>query len=225
MVPHNPRNADIHSATTVLVCRGMTALTRMVAEHDPDGLTVLSPNPMVSAPRTWFPLIELCWDACFAGAAADHLTRDLPQHLRLVTPEATTLLAGALHAAALVNWPVVTLTHLLDAGAVATIVELLAGADEEEFALDVAAAAGDTAPDRHHVVQAAALAAHQLLHGETMVTPPHPMSRPVTALLADATPATIIVHDDGWALAGLVIARLRYLAQTDPIITVSEVAA
>ena len=49
---------------------------------------------------------------------------------------------AALHAASLVNWPIVTLTHLLDAGAVPTIVELLAGAGENDALLRADALAG-----------------------------------------------------------------------------------
>lgn len=227
MAPHNSHRRPVASrpATTILVCRSRAALARVAATDQSRPVVVLSADPSISGPRTWFPLIESCWEESIACVAADYLTRDLPGYLRLATPEAATLLAGALHAASLVNWPVVTLAHLLDAGAVSTIVELLVGADEEDFGLDVAAAAGPAAPDRHHITHAAALSAHHLLHAEPMVTPTGSASRPVTALLAGPDSVTIAVHDDGSAIAALIIARLRYLAHSDPVITVSEAAA
>lgn len=227
MAPHNSHRPLVASrpATSILLCRSKAAVARVSASDQSRPVAVLSADPSISGPRTWFPLIESCWEESIAGVAADYLTRDLPRYLQLATPEAATLLAGALHAASLVNWPVVTLAHLLDAGAVSTIVELLVGADEEDFGLDVAAAAGPAAPDRHHITHAAALAAHHLLHAEPMITPSGSASRPVTALVAGAEPVTIAVHDDGSATAALIIARLRYLAHSDPIITVSEAAA
>ena len=216
-------SADTDGATQIVVCRSRASVHAVLGAHPPGLVTVLSARSDIDAPRTWWPLIEQCWDERLAAVAADHLTRDLPANLRLVTPEATTLLAGALHAASLVNWPIVTLTHLLDAGAVPTIVELLAGAGENDFALDVASVAGPTAPEAELVTQAAALAARHLEYARHLITGPpgHTPHVRVPALAGHQAP-TVCVHDDQSPVAGLIIARLRHVALSNPTLTYDE---
>lgn len=201
--------------TRIVLCNSRSSVYDVVAAHPPGSVAVLSPRSDIRAPRVWWPLIEQCWDARLASVAADYLTRDLPANLRLMTPEASTLLAGALHAASLVNWPIVTLNHLLDCGAVSTVVELLAGADEQELALDVASVAGPTAPDAELVVQAAALAARHLDVARALITGPQPGSpRQLVGGLAGEPTPVICVHDDFSPVAATIIARLRHVVDT-----------
>lgn len=205
----------------IVQCSSTAALARLVAAHPRGEVAIVSPVtvPGLDAPRAWWPLLDQCTDRRVADVVADHLTRDLPPSLVHLTPEACTLLAGALHAASLVGWPTITLTHILDNGSVATIVELLSGG-EDEFALDVAAAAGPAHPESARVITAAAIGAQQLHHSEGLITGPgNPL--PGSILAGAATPI-IGVHDDGSTVARLVLSRLRFLGST--VITGSAAA-
>lgn len=227
MSPNHSSPEPTHTTDTptqIVVCRTRASVDAVIAAHRPGEVSVISARTdLAGATRAWWPLIEQCWDARLASVAADYLTRDLPPNLRLLTPEAATLLAGALHAASLVNWPIVTLTHLLDSGAVATIVELLAGADEHELALDVASVAGPTAPEAEVVVRAAALAARHLDHARLLITGPDAQRSPQQRWgLAGAPTPVVCLHDDASPIAALIIARLRHLSVTDAAATFVE---
>lgn len=197
------------STPRIVQCTSIRAVASTVRAHPiGDVSTVSSTDIGIDAPRAWWPLLDQCCDRRVADVVADHLTRDLPPSLVHVIPEAATLLAGALHAASLVGWPTITLTHILDSGAVATVTELLTGQDES-FALDVAAAAGPSAAENGRVIAAAAIAAQQLHHGEGLITGPGALA--AGAVLGGAQTPVVAVHDDGSAVANLVISRLRFL--------------
>lgn len=208
--------------TLIVVCQSESALARVAAEHGLDQVAVLSSRQHDGYRRVWWPLLEECWDRRVADAAAERLTRQLPCHLRAVTPEATTLLAGALHAASLVGWPTVTLTHILDSGAVPTIVELL-GCQDEELAADVAAAAGEMAPEAALVRTAAAYAAQQLHHGELMLTGPG-AARPGDVLAGPQRPV-VVVFDDHSPVATLILSRLTFVAHAGGPVVMGGIAA
>lgn len=122
--------------------------------------------------RAWWPAISLSADLRVAGAVADQLTAVLPTQMLTAAPEASVVLAGALHAASMVDWPPVTVTHLLDSGSIATFVELLAGSGADDMALDVSAAAGALSASRNAVLAAAAFAARPLVVEQHIISPP-----------------------------------------------------
>lgn len=208
------------TAPIVVRCTTVADVVELVSRHESCRITVASASPLpgLDVPHSWWPLIDECWDRRVADVVADHLTRDLPPSLHHFTPEAATLLSGALHAASLVNWPVVTLTHLLDSGAVATIIELLGGQDPES-ALDVASVAGSTCPDAGRVIAAAAIGAQQLHHSESLITGPGSVR---SGVLAGPPSDVVAFVDDGSTVAGLVLSRLRYLGS--PAVSGTEAA-
>lgn len=201
---------------TVLVAPTRTALAAHL-RMTPDA-TVISPDPAaVSADRrSWWPLLDVCADQSVAATVSDHLTRDLPSTLRFAIPDAATVLTGALHSAALVGWPPVTVAHILDAGAIPTIVELLGADGDDDLALCVAAAAGDLAPDRDLVRYAAAVAGRGLLAAAAAITGPiggyDAGGNGVWREVRGARSETVIVHTDDTALGEVIADRVRVLA-------------
>ncbi|MDR2280015.1 MAG: hypothetical protein LBE07_04060 [Gordonia sp. (in: high G+C Gram-positive bacteria)] len=196
-------------------CTSAAAVADLVAFHPAGQVSVLAAAlPVgVDAPRIWWPLLDQCTDRRIADHVADKLTRDLPPSLVHLTPEAATLLSGALHASSFVGWPTVTLTHILESGAVATIVELLTG-QADELALDVAAAAGPSNPDHARVITAAAIGAQQLHHSDGLITGPTRAGMAVGPMLAGTSAPVIAVHDDGSTVVDLILSRLRFLGAT-----------
>ncbi|MBT0568616.1 hypothetical protein [Williamsia sp. CHRR-6] len=200
----------------VLVAPTRTALAAYLRMHP--AATVISPDPaaVTADQRSWWPLLDMCADQSVAATAADHLTRDLPANLTLAVPDAATVLTGALHAAALVGWPPVTVAHILDAGAIPTIVELLGADGDDDLALCVAAAAGDLAPDRDVVRHAAALAGRELLAAAAAITGPtrgyDTGGNGVWREVRGAQSSTVIVHTDDTALGHVIADRLFLLA-------------
>ena len=207
---------------TVLVAPTRTALAAHLRLAP--NATVISPDPAAGSAdrRAWWPLLDVCADQSVAATVADHLTRDLPSTLRFAIPDAATVLTGALHAAALVGWPPVTVAHILDAGAIPTIVELLGADGDDDLALCVAAAAGDLAPDRDLVRYAAALAGRSLVSVAAAITGP---TRPtgcydaggngVWREVRGARSSTVIVHTDDTALGHVIADRVLLLAATE----------
>ncbi|WP_150116659.1 hypothetical protein [Williamsia herbipolensis] len=204
----------------VLVAPTRTALAAQL-RLNPDA-TVISPDPaaVTADRRAWWPLLDVCADQSVAATVADHLTRDLPSNLRFAIPDAATVLTGALHAAALVGWPPVTVAHILDAGAIPTIVELLGADGDDDLALCVAAAAGDLAPDRDLVRYAAAVAGRSLLAAAAAITGPtggyDAGGSGVWREIRGARSATVIVHTDDTALGHALADRVLLLAATAP---------
>ena len=202
-------------APTVIAADSAAALTAALRTHR--HAAVISPDPAAvpADQRAWWPLLELCSDESLAAVVAEAIAADLPGELLLYSPEAATVLGGALHAAALVGWPPVTVSHLLDAGAIATIVELLSADGDDDYALCVAGAAGDLAPGRAVVRHAAALAGRQILDAAAAITGPARaefVGSWVWREVRGHRAPTLIVHTAGTALGRVIAERAATLA-------------
>ena len=165
--------------------------------------------------RAWWPAISLSSDVQVASAVAEQLTSALPAAMRPVVPEASVVVAAALHAASMVDWPPITIAHLLDSRSTATFAELLAGSGSEDLTLDLAAVAGDLAPGRDAVVDAAAEAVMPLVTEQSIVSGPGSGGRgpgPFDELRCP-TGTDAVCIDASSTLGAVVADRCRYLAR------------
>lgn len=179
----------------------------------------------------WWPAVSLSSDSRVASAIADQLTCELPVHMRWVSPEASVVVAAALHAASMVDWPPITIAHLLESGSVATFIELLAGGGSEDLALDLSAVAGDLAPDRESVLLAASAAVSPLVADQGVISGPGvgvPGPGPFFELRCtptdDGSPRAICI-DATSTLGAIAADRARHLAQSEGMVKVNESTA
>ncbi|ORM35507.1 hypothetical protein BFL43_09305 [Williamsia sp. 1135] len=202
--------------TQLMITHTPAALLAAPWRHCPQTAVVSAASTAGGQRRGWWPAISLSTDVRVAGAIADQLTSALPDAMRLVVPEASVVVAAALHAASMVDWPPITIAHLLDSRSTATFAELLAGSGSEDLALDLAAVAADLTPGRDAVTAAAAKAVLPLVTEQGIISGPGSAGRGPGPFyeLRCPTGTDAVCIDASSTLGAVVADRCRYLART-----------
>lgn len=216
-VQHRQPGMELWTAphTQLMITHTPADLLTALWRQSPQTAVISAAAPGQGQRRAWWPAISLSSDVRVASAVAEQLTSALPAAMRPVVPEASVVVAAALHAASMVDWPPITIAHLLDSRSTATFAELLAGSGSEDLTLDLAAVAGDLAPGRDAVVAAAAEAVMPLVTEQSIVSGPGSGGRGPGPFyeLRCPTGTDAVCIDASSTLGAVVADRCRYLAR------------